>query len=274
MSHEYSKCSVLMCLYKGDTDRYFREAVDSVFEQSVQPDELIIVVDGAICNKLDEALTMVTKKYKKIKVIRLPRNVGVGMASNEGIKHCKNELIAKMDADDVAVRERFELQLAEFAKDPKLALLGGQLAEFSGDISNVVSHRKVPTGANEIKRFAKKRSPFNNQTVMYKKSVVLAVGGYPKLNRAEDYYLFSKIIAEGYKVKNLSKVLMYFRLDDDAIGRRRTWKHTKEIINARNEIRKLGVSNYLDLISTSLGQIVVFITPAFFAKWLYRRLRK
>lgn len=262
-----------MCIYKGDEAAYFREAVESVFGQTVLPGELVVVVDGGVGRELESALEELSGKYGKMKIVKLPRNVGVGQASNEGLKYCKSELVAKMDADDLMVENRLELQLAAFEKDSKLTLLGGQLAEFSNDQNNVVSYRKVPKSAKEIRKFARRRSPFNNQTVMYKKTAVAAVGGYPKLNRAEDYYLFCKLIAEGYRVKNLDDVLVYFRLDDAAIERRRTWRHTKEIINARNEIRKLGISNYFDLVLTSVGQIFVFIMPTCFAKWLYRGLR-
>lgn len=267
-------CSVLMCVYRGDKANFFREAVDSILNQTVKPDEVVIVVDGPVGGRMTKVLSEVKQKYKQVKVIQLPKNVGVGPASNEGLKRCRNELIAKMDADDIAVPERLELQLTEFLKDAKLTLLGGQLAEFSGHKENIVSYRRVPTSGAEIRKFARKRSPFNNQTVMYKKSDALAVGGYPDLNRAEDYYLYSKLIAEEYKVKNLSEVLVLFRLDDEAIGRRKTWRHTREIIRARNEIRKLGVSSWFDLIITTMGQLLVFVTPSFFAKWVYGRLRK
>lgn len=274
MKSKRINCSVLMCVYDGDRASYFREAVDSMLDQTVRPDELVIVVDGPVGKNMVKLLGEIEKKSGAVKIVELPKNVGVGMASNEGLKHCKNELVAKMDADDIAVPGRLELQLAAFEKDPKLALLGGQLAEFSEDRNKVVSMRKVPTTAKAIKKFARRRSPFNNQTVMYKKSAVLAVGGYPELNRSEDYYLFSKLMAEGYRVKNLAEVLVYFRLDKDAIGRRRTWRHTKEIIHARNEIRKLGVSGWLDFVIAAAGQIMVFVLPSFFARWLYRRLRK
>jgi glycosyltransferase involved in cell wall biosynthesis len=253
---------------------YLLESIESILGQSVLPSEIIVVVDGPVSEGLAEAIEGCEKRSKLIKVVKLLRNVGVGAASNEGIKHCANELVAKMDADDIAAPNRIELQLGAFVKDPKLTLLGGQLAEFSGKVSNVVSYRKVPTVTKEIRRFARRRSPFNNQTVMFKKSVVVAVGGYPKLNRAEDYYLYSKLIAHKYKVGNLPDVLVFFRLDENALGRRKTWRHTKEVINARNEIRKLGISNIWDLALTTVGQIGVFVLPTFFMRWVYKLLRK
>lgn len=264
----------MICVYRGDKADYVVQSVESILSQTVKSDDIVIVVDGPIGEKLNKAMGDVAKMSKTINVVRLPKNVGVGPASNEGIKYCKNELIAKMDADDVAFPDRLEKQLDAFGHDSKLTLLGGQLAEFEGEVENVVSYRKVPTSAKEIRKFARRRSPFNNQTVMYKKTAVLDVGGYPKLNRAEDYYLYSKLMAEKYKVGNLSDTLVYFRLDDNAMGRRKTWRHTKEIIKVRNEIRKLGISSMWDFVVTAAGQLAVFVLPSFFMKAVYGKLRK
>ena len=270
-----NKCSVLMCVYAGDEAEYFTQAAESMLKQTMGLDDLVIVVDGPIGRELDAAIKKLERENRKIvQVVRLAKNVGIGAANNEGLKHCKHDLIAKMDADDIAVPERLEWQLSEFEKDPELVLLGGQLAEFDGDLTNVVSHRWVPTDQAGIRKFAKRRSPFNNQTVMYRKEVVLAAGGYPSLNRAEDYYLFARIIKDGRKVRNLGQVLVYFRLDEKALLRRKTWEHTKETILARNEIRRLGLANYWDLFLVAMAQMLIFIMPRKFTKYFYRRLRQ
>ena len=239
MVKRLERCSVLMCLYKGDQPDYFEQAIDSIFGQTVKPNDVVIVANGALTKPLEQLLEKVAAVHKQVQVVRLSRNVGVGEASNAGLVHCKNELVAKMDADDIAVPERLEKQLVEFGKRDNLVLLGGQIAEFADDNPDkIVSFRRVPTTATGIRKFAKRRSPFNNQTVMFKKSVVLAVGGYPKLNRAEDYYLYSKIIANGYKVDNLADVLVKYRLNPATLARRKSWQNTKEMIGARNEIRR------------------------------------
>ena len=275
MAKKLESCSVLMCLYKGDKPKYLSAALDSILEQTTPPNDIVVVVDGFIPDKLEQTLKNYAKSHKIINVVRLSKNVGVGAASNEGLKHCKNELVAKMDADDICAPNRLERQLHEFNRRKDLVLLGGQLAEFiNDDAKNVVSYRRVPTTKDEIKKFAKRRSPFNNVTVMYKKSIIMAAGGYPKLNRAEDYYLYSKLMADGQIVDNLSDVLVYCRLDNDFIKRRKSWQHTKEMIGARNEIRKLGVSSWTDLIVVSAAQIGLFLVPVGLAKKFYRKVRK
>lgn len=262
-----TQCSVLLCVYRGDVPDYLRVALKSITEQTWQPEEIIVVEDGPVGEKIEETL----KEFKdKIKVVKLQKNMGVGHARNEGLKHCKNELVAVMDADDIAMPERLKLQITEFDKDKNLVLLGGQVAEFDSDPENIIGERIVPLEEKEIRKFAHKRSPFNNVTVMYKKSAVAEVGGYSELNRAEDYLLFAKLIAAKKKVKNLPQMLVKVRSDSNFIQRRKSWQHTREMISARNQIRKLGIINTWDLIETSAVQILFLITPNCFVKWFYK----
>lgn len=270
----YKTCSALICVYRKDNPTYLRAALKSILNQTLPPNDIVLSIDGPIGNKLDSVIREFCQQNPQIQVLRLPRNVGVGQASNAGLKLCKNELVAKMDPDDIAMPKRLELQVAAFNRDPKLTVLGGQLAEFvNNDPKQIIAYRKVPTSLSDIKHFARRRSPFNNQTVMYKKSVIMALGAYPKLNRGEDYYLFSKVIVAGYKVKNLPDTLALFRLDDEAYRRRKTWRHTKENITARYQIHKLGLMRRSDFILTSAAQLGVFILPTFLVRDLYKLLR-
>ena len=269
------KFSVVVCVYRGDNAEHFFEAIKSAEKQTITPDEIIIVADGELTPDLEQVIQKCCKKYNNIKFHQLPKNHGVGFASNYGINRCKNELIAKMDADDLLLPERFEKQLKAFKSDSDLTLLGGQLSEFADDDpKNIVSYRRVPTDLADIKKFARRRSPCNNPTVMFKKSAIQAVGGYPKLNRAEDYYLYAKLLADGYKIANLDDVLVNYRLSSDNYGRRKSWRHTKEMLHARKEIYHLGVSKRSDYLITSAAQIALFITPNCMTKLAYKILRK
>lgn len=275
MTKKKSNCSVLLCVYYGNDAENLKTAIDSItIEQTAPPEELVIVVDGPINENLNNILVGVKNNYPGTKIVYLAENHGVGYASNQGLKVCNKSLVAKMDADDIAEPNRLELQCREFQNNPDLVLLGGQLAEFDDTTGEVVSIREVPIDEDKIKKFARRRSPFNNQTVMYKKQFIDKLGGYPSFNRSEDYYLYAKVISAGYQVKNLDKVLTKFRLDRDAIKRRRTWHNTKENIIARNNLRKLGVSSSLDFIIMSIVYIFLFILPTPLVSLIYRGLRK
>ena len=271
---KYKTCSVLMCLYKNDNPSFLRDALLSITtQQIVQPSEIVISVDGPIPDDLKEVLEQHKKNFKNTIVVQSKKNKGVGHASNCGLKHCTNELVAKMDADDIAKPDRLKLQLEAFQKDDSLVLVGGQIEEFSGSLDNIVGKRIVPTTRESILKFARRRAPFNNPTVMYKKSVVLELGGYPDYNRGEDYLLSAKILAAGHNVVNLDSVLLSYRANDDAFRRRKTWRHTKENILVQNEIRKLGISSFWDFLSVSIIRLFLFILPRPVTRLFYGFLR-
>jgi len=251
-------------------------AVNSVFEQSVPPDEVVVVGDGPLSAKLNSAIKDLKKKHENLHYYELPTNQGVGAASNFGIDKCRNALIAKMDADDISTPDRLEKQIAEFVKDQDLVLLGGQIEEFANnDPENIVSRREVPTKPEDIIKFARRRSPMNNPTVMFRKETIQAVGGYPGLNRAEDYGLFVRLISAKKKLRNLPDVIVKYRLGADNTQRRKSWQHTKEMIKSRHDAYKLGVARWSDFVYMTIAFIALFIMPSRLAEIIYqRRLRK
>lgn len=264
-------CSALVCVYEKDDADHFEAAVGSLIKQTVQPDEIVIVGDGKLSKGLYAKIDTLKKRSPSINYYELDRNSGIGAASNFGISKCKNELIAKMDSDDISLPERIEKQVAEFEKNPEISILGGQIEEFANnDPDRVVSRREVPTEPEKIIRFARRRSPLNNPTVMFRKSDILSVGGYPEMNRAEDYLLFAKLIAAKKILRNLPDVLVKYRLDADNIKRRKSWSNTKEMINARKEAYKLGVARWVDYAFMKVSFLCLFIAPSGLAKISYR----
>ena len=274
MKKKNNDISVLLCVYNGDNADFLRQAITSILKQTLQPSEIIIIVDGYVNKKLQKVLSDYSNN-SLFKIIFLKENLGVGPARNEGLKYCSYDLVAIMDADDIMVENRLELQQKEFNKDPKLKLLGGQIVEFKdNNIHHRAFSRIVPLSRDDILRYARKASPFNNVTVMYRKSAVLKVGGYPPLNRGEDYCLYAKMLSDGCVALNLSETLVYVRFDKNSLKRRKTWRHTKETILAKKTIRDLGICSNLDLLSFSLSRFIIFIIPFPLMQWAYRRVRK
>ena len=133
--------SVLMTVYKKDNSEYFSKSIMSMVEQTKIPDEIVIVKDGPITEELQTVIDKIDGKYPNlIRQVSLPKNVGLGLALNEGIKHCKNELLARMDSDDISLPIRCEKQVAEFEKNPKLDIVGCPVIEFVGKPDNKVTH--------------------------------------------------------------------------------------------------------------------------------------
>lgn len=162
--------SVVMAVYEKDKPEWLRQSVESIINQTVQSDDIVIVCDGPVGAELKAVLREYEGRHDAVRVVRLSVNVGAGEARNKGVGATRHELVAIMDADDISLPHRFDLQLKQFKKNPELTLVGGQISEFEGESDNILSYRKVPIEYEEIKRFARYRSPINHVTVMFKKS--------------------------------------------------------------------------------------------------------
>lgn len=268
--------SVLMSVYVKENPEHFSVAIESILNQTVVTDDFVIVCDGPLTQQLDAVLERYISRYPQIfHIVRLPENVGIGAAANQGLQHCKNDLVAKMDADDIAVPTRCELQLKLFRENPKLTVCGGYIEEFSEDPAKPFAVRAVPRENEEIRKFAKRRQPFNNMTVMYRRSAVLAVGGYHSLRRCEDYDLYVRLLHAGYQAANLSEILVWARVNSGAYARRASWATLKGCASSRWSSYRLGYSSLLDVAVCVAGELVILISPKGLQHYIYSHfLRK
>lgn len=268
--------SVLMSVYRRENPEHFEAALESMLAQTVATDDFVVVCDGPLTPELDAVLEKYQHSYPDLfQIIRLETNVGIGEASNTGLRYCKNDLVAKMDADDIAVPTRCEVQLARFAQCPELTVLGGYIAEFDADPNSPISIRAVPLSDEKIRKFARRRQPFNNMTVMYRREAVVKVGGYRSLRRSEDYDLFIRLLHGGYYCENVEQVLVLARVDADAFARRASFGTLKGCAKSRWDSYKLGYGSLLDVCVCVCGELVILVSPPSLRKFLYRRfLRK
>lgn len=257
-----TKYSVLMSVYKKEKPEYFVQSIDSMINQTLKPDEIVIVKDGELTEDLNKIVEEYVNKYPDLfKIVSLKENVGLGSALDEGLKHCKNELVARMDTDDISLPERCELQIKQFNENPELCIVGTMIDEFYDVPDNIISSRIVPTTNEEIYKFMKRRSPFNHPTVMYKKSEVIRCGGYGKMRKKQDLDLFSRMINNGCKALNIDKSLLLFRSNEDNFKRRKSWSYCKSYIYVQYQIWRRGHCSFLDLIYVIIGQLVMFFAP-------------
>ena len=162
--------SVLMSVYIKEKPEYLKEAITSILNQTVKTNDFVIVCDGPLTEGLNKVIADFVTTYSGLfNVYRLEHNMGLAKALNNGILQCKNEIIVRMDSDDVSMPDRVEKQMKAM-KEKNADIVGSNIIEFVGDISNTGNMRVVPENNEEIIMFAKNRSPFNHQSVMYKKS--------------------------------------------------------------------------------------------------------
>ena len=229
--------SVLLSLYHKENFLALDQCFQSIWkDQTIQPDEIILVLDG----KIGEELSQCVQKWQRIigkslRVIPLSQNVGLGKALNKGLEHCSIEWVFRMDTDDISKPDRFKKQIQFIKKNPEVVLFSGQILEFNENPSDADILKSVPTEHTDIIKFAQKRSPFNHMTVAYKKSVIEAVGGYQHHLFMEDYNLWLRVIGAGYRVGNHPDILLYARVGNGMHARRKGL----EYVNSELQLLKL-----------------------------------
>ncbi len=265
--------SVLMTVYKKDNPEYFRIALLSMIKQSRKPNEIVLVKDGPISQEIQDVIDKINMKYPNIIVqIQIANNVGLGLALNEGIKICKNELIARMDSDDISLPDRCKKQIAEFEKNPKLDIIGCSVIEFVGEPNHKLGKRNVPLDNESIHKYCRRRDPFNHPTVMYRKSKLEAVGGYSDLRKNQDTDLWIRMLSQGAICANLPEPLLRFRFDKNTYKKRKSWLNTKLLINIRWKAFRSGFCSIIDFLEVAILQIILYILPVYFQKIIYRKL--
>lgn len=263
------KYSFLMSVYAKENPNYLVSSIDSMINQTIKPDEIIIVEDGPLTEDLYKVLDSYGKKIKRIKN---DNNLGLALSLNKGLNSCRNNLVARMDSDDISKNDRCEKQLKFFKNNPNVDIVGTWIEEFADSISNIVSIRKVPCEYSDIYNYAKRRSAFNHPTVMYKKDKVLQNGGYSNLRRNQDVDLFGRMLFSGCKAANIGESLLYFRTDNNLFKRRKSWENTKTYINTIKKFWKMGYSSYLDYLIVLFAQTCMFILPTKLQNLVYSYL--
>lgn len=271
----YEPYSVLMTVYKKDNPEYFRQSLTSMLMQSVMPDEIVVVTDGPIPDSLQAIIDELGSKYPNvINELKLKENVGLGTALQIGVPKCKNELIARMDSDDISLSDRCKLQLEAFVNNPQLDIVGYSIKEFSGSADNIVGERRVPETNEAIYKFAKLRDPFNHPTVMFRKSKVLSSGNYGDYRKNQDSDLWIKMLSHKAVCMNLPDDQFRFRFDEATYARRKNWLNTGSLLEIRYKAWKSGYNNLLEFLVISIGQLARYALPMSFQKLLYKFLKK
>ncbi|SSR33380.1 glycosyltransferase [Acinetobacter baumannii] len=165
--------------------------------------------------------------------------------------------VFRMDTDDICTSDRFEKQLAFIKQNPDVVLFSSQVMEFNKDITDADVIKSVPLTHDEIKKFAQKRCPFNHMTVVYKRDVILSLGGYQHHLFMEDYNLWLRVIGNNYKVANLPDVLLYARVGNGMHARRKGFQYIK------SEKQLLDLKKQLKLQNPVYANMLFLIRSAF-----------
>ena len=269
----HNSYSVLMSVYYREKPEFLNQAIESIQSQTLPTDDFVLVCDGPLNEELDSIIAVKQREMgTSLNVVRLAKNGGLGNSLNEGIKHCKNELVARMDSDDIAYPDRCEKQLAVFDIHPEVSICSGIVEEFTTN-PQVVDTKRVPPETNEeIIEFAKKRNPFNHPCVMYKKTAVEAVGSYRDFYLLEDYYLWLRMLMAGYQGYNIQEPLLHMRAGSDMYKRRAGWKYAKTQVRLFRYMRNQGFIGNGQYIKTCVIRSGSALAPNWLRMFMFEKV--
>lgn len=264
--------SLLLPVYAGDRAEFLRRAfVSSVDEQTLRPDDVVIVQDGPLPDHLSQVCNeLLETSPVPVNLVRLERNVGLGPALDRGLEECAHDVVARMDADDISLPRRFELQLPLIADGADI--VGSALMEFIDDIDQIVTTRVPPLDPDWIRSAIRFRDPFNHPTVVYRRTMVQKVGGYQDLPLMEDYLLFARMLAEGAVPANVAEPLVYYRIGAGAYARRggRTLLRSEWALQRR--FFELGITSRAEFVRNIVVRGGYRLVPEPIRRVAYRRL--
>lgn len=270
---EFPKFSVLMSVYIKEHADYLDACMESIVNQTVRPSEIVIVYDGPVTDELREVVGRYDAAYPElIKVVANPVNKGLGPALADGVAACTYDLIARMDTDDIARRDRFEQQLNRFVNDPGLDICGSHIIEFDETMTHQLAARKVPLTHDRIAVYQRQRSAFNHVTVMFKKDAVLRAGNYQDAPLMEDDYMWIHMLQTGAKCANIDDYLVNVRTGYAMIERRGGWAYFLKYRSGRRKILATGYISYWDYIKTIGAQLIVAMIPAKLRLFVFTKL--
>lgn len=261
--------SILISVYEKERPDQLRQSLDSIFSQTLRADEVVLVKDGPLYDELNDVVDDYAARYPELKVLPLPTNVGLGKALNEGIALCTHDIVARMDTDDVAKPYRMERQIRFMEEHPEVDVLGSWLEEFRDDIDHIVSVKSVPMTHDELYAYGKWRNPINHPTVVMRKSAVERAGGYQPCPQFEDYCLWVRMMQSGARFHNLQESLVYFRMSDSMLQRRKGWKYISREFHAWRLFRQTGYINTWQMCCSVLIRLLVRIMPNMLFSYIY-----
>ncbi len=234
--------SLLVPVYNGDRPDYLRRAFRSaVDDQTVRPDEVIIVRDGPVGDELARCLSeLAASSPVPVTLVPLERNGGLGPALDRGLAASRFDIVARQDADDVSMPHRFEVELPLIENAD---IVGSGLLEFVTDTGAIIGQRVPPTAPAQIQRYARMHDPFNHPTVVYRRRAVLAAGGYGDLPLMEDYALFARMLMGGARAVNVPEPLVFYRVGEAAFKRRGGRELLRSELRLQREFRRMGFTS-------------------------------
>lgn len=259
------RVSVLMPVFNCEAT--VAESIESILGQTYRDFEFVIVNDGSTDNSL-EIIKSYAGKDERIKIINNEKNIGISSSLNIGLRHCSGEYIVRMDADDIAYRDRLERQLDYLSGNGDVVLLAGAV-EYIDPYGKAL-------GVTRESRLGKSflfSNTILHPTVVLDRGFLVdnGINYREKYTYAEDYFMWLEIHRLG-RLAVTKDVVLKYRIRPNASR----FKHLKAMLRSTllvklDGIRKLGIRpRAIDLLRM-LAECLLLLLPAKLIKWLYIR---
>ena len=262
------KLSVLMPVYHKESSTYLRQCLESLAFQALLADEIVIVEDGPLGKPLN-AIIGAYKRDLPIVSLALPAHVGLGPALRAGLGICRGEYVARMDADDISFRERFQRQVKFLDSNREVDVVGSAIEEFGGNSNAPGAIRHLPASGRELLRFARIRNPLNHMTTMFRKDSVLAAGSYKPCPGFEDYHLWARMLMHGYCLHNMEEILVNVRCDNGMQSRRGGLAYLKQDVAFQLFLHKVGLITVPGCVRNIAMRAPIRLAPTFVRSIIY-----
>lgn len=270
-----AELAVIMSVYKNDKLIFLKESVQSILDQTFTKFHYYIIFDGPVALDIDSYITSIGDS--RIKLFRLEKNGGLARALNFlleiVLKNPEYKLIARMDADDISLPERFEKQYKFLYENPDISCVGCWYQEID-ESGRHLSSRKLPIEHEALKKRYYTKTPFAHPTVIYRRNLIELAGYYPPDTfLTEDIVLWGKALKAGIKFANIPEYLFKFRKDELFYKRRSGIKYGWNFIITRFKINKLlNFPFYSYMFSFMIGAIKMM--PSFILRYIYATARR
>lgn len=210
------KVSVIMGAYNEEIS-WVEQAIESILNQSYRNIEFIIVLDNPDNEKLKNVISDYEKKDNRIRFFINEKNLGLVKTLNFALEKSTGKYIARMDADEISDKYRLEKQMKCLEENSELALVGGAYIYIDKD-GKKMNKVDIVVGYNNILKVAKYTNFMAHGTFLYRKDLVLGLGGYRDIDYAEDYDLLLRCLSNNYKIDNIKEVILYSRIRENGIS--------------------------------------------------------
>ena len=268
-----NKLAVIMSLYKSDVLEYVKLATESILNQSFSDFDFYIQYDGYVSQEVDAYLSSL--KDERIHIFRRNENKGLAYSLNELLERIMPlgyDYIARMDADDISMPDRFEKQITYMDTHPYIDCVGTWAIEIKSDGSEYFRKQMPETHEGCWKQFMI-RDCMIHPTVMFRRRYIERAGLYSlDTYFGEDTMMWAQGFANGCKFANLPEYLFKFRLNDDFFNRRRGWKHAKAILLLRWKVNKMlhyPIKSYIYAIAYAIAKMM----PTKILNFIYKTAR-